>query len=160
MKNCSGLIIAAIACIIRPTDGITAPFRISSPLKLRCQGIIYLVLGLFTLATTLQSSFPFSNTLRLSIAASSIGFLALTVMALVDRHFYGSWTFPPLNFLRFNLLTVSYICNAASTTNAQAHCSVMQSEADVFGTHPWHWMFTAVGPSTSRLLTLTPTING
>eukprot|EP00045_Choanoeca_perplexa_P012934 m.144014 g.144014 ORF g.144014 m.144014 type:complete len:501 (-) comp16184_c0_seq1:1499-3001(-) len=104
----SGLVIAALACIIRPTDGV-----------------IYLVLGLFTLIAVLRGASPLGSTLRLATVVTIIGASALTVMAVVDKHFYGHWTFPPLNFLHFNLLT---------------------SQADVFGTHPWHWMFTSAAP--------------
>ena len=71
-------------------------------------GIIYLVLGLSTLGTGLKAPAPLGNTLRLATVVSIVGGLALATMAVLDHHFYGSWTFPPLNFLHFNLLTASF----------------------------------------------------
>jgi hypothetical protein len=49
------------------------------------------------------------------------GVSALVASALIDRAFYGEWTFPAYNFVRFNLLG---------------------DGASIYGVHPWHWYLT------------------
>ncbi|KAL4236615.1 hypothetical protein ACF0H5_004999 [Mactra antiquata] len=50
-----------------------------------------------------------------------VGVVSLGVSAVIDRIFYGEWTFVQYNFLVFN---------------------VLNSGGDFYGTHPWHWYFT------------------
>ncbi|RUS70394.1 hypothetical protein EGW08_021838 [Elysia chlorotica] len=47
-----------------------------------------------------------------------VGLSAIGISAMVDRIWYGQWTFVQLNFLWFN---------------------VVRGGASIYGTHPWHW---------------------
>eukprot|EP00730_Choanoeca_flexa_P005026 TRINITY_DN11865_c1_g5_i4.p3 TRINITY_DN11865_c1_g5~~TRINITY_DN11865_c1_g5_i4.p3 ORF type:complete len:107 (+),score=13.22 TRINITY_DN11865_c1_g5_i4:577-897(+) len=77
-----------------------------------------------------QRENAFMDTLRLGLLVAVVACASISTMAAIDYHFYGEWTLPLLNFLDFNLFT---------------------SQADVFGTHPWHWMFTAASPQLAEL---------
>ncbi|XP_061997160.1 mannosyltransferase APTG1-like isoform X1 [Rosa rugosa] len=77
-----GLLIAALACAIRPTSAI-----------------IWLYVGLLEL-------FVSRDKLRfIFLEVAPIGVLVLGLTFLIDRLMYGSWVLVPLNFLRFNFLS-------------------------------------------------------
>ncbi|KAM5554037.1 mannosyltransferase APTG1-like [Rosa sericea] len=77
-----GLLIAALACAIRPTSAI-----------------IWLYVGLLEL-------FVSRNKLRfIFLEVAPVGVLVLGLTFLIDRLMYGSWVLVPLNFLRFNFLS-------------------------------------------------------
>ncbi|KAM1519977.1 hypothetical protein ACFX15_022233 [Malus domestica] len=77
-----GLIIAALACAIRPTSAI-----------------IWLYVGLLELFLTCDK-------LRfIFLEVAPMGVLVLGITFLLDRLMYGSWVFVPLNFIRFNFLS-------------------------------------------------------
>ena len=59
------------------------------------------------------------------------GVLGISAAMLVDRYFYGFWTIPLLGNIHFN---------------------VIEGNAELYGTHPWHWYFTAGLPAVSGLL--------
>lgn len=92
------LFIAGLACAVRPTSAIT-----------------WLYIGLLDLLQ-MQDRLRF-----LFLEIAPIGSLVLAVACVVDWSMYGSWTFVPLNFLKFNFLS---------------------SGGDFYGTHKWHWYFT------------------
>ncbi|KAF9613725.1 hypothetical protein IFM89_010167 [Coptis chinensis] len=93
-----GLAVAALACAIRPTSAIT-----------------WLYVGLLEFYET-------RDRLRfIFLEVTPIGVMVLALTSLLDRWMYKSWTFVPLNFLRFNFLS---------------------SGGDYYGTHKWHWYFT------------------
>ncbi|KAF1955484.1 hypothetical protein CC80DRAFT_492992 [Byssothecium circinans] len=75
------LLLAAFACILRPTNGL-----------------IWLPLSLPTLY---QASSRQRHVLVREIFFC--GFLVLACSVLADRLYYQAWTFPPLNFLYFNI---------------------------------------------------------
>lgn len=77
-----GLLIAALACAIRPTSAIT-----------------WLYIGLLDLIG-LQSRLGF-----LFLEVIPIGVSVVAVTFLFDWWMYGSWIFVPLNFLKFNFLS-------------------------------------------------------
>lgn len=54
-------------------------------------------------------------------ACFSSRFLILTLSSIVDRAFYGKWTYVQLNFLEFN---------------------VFSGLGSFYGSHPWHWYLT------------------
>ena len=73
--------------------------------------------------------------------------LALTCLVSLDRLFYGTWTFPPWNFLLFNFLTVSERGPGTGFAKARSLAAgrlLLQPQANVFGVHPWHWLLTTV----------------
>ncbi|XP_026405956.1 GPI mannosyltransferase 3-like isoform X1 [Papaver somniferum] len=77
-----GLVIAALACAVRPTSAIT-----------------WLYVGLLELFETKdQIKFIF-------LEIAPIGLLVLGFTCLVDWLMYGSWIFVPVNFLKFNFLS-------------------------------------------------------
>ncbi|PRQ37646.1 putative hexosyltransferase [Rosa chinensis] len=77
-----GLLIAALACAIRPTSAI-----------------IWLYVGVLEL-------FVSRDKLRfIFLEVAPIGVLVLGLTFLIDRLMYGSWVLVPLNFLRFNFLS-------------------------------------------------------
>ncbi|XP_024011165.1 GPI mannosyltransferase 3 isoform X2 [Eutrema salsugineum] len=77
-----GLVIAALACAIRPTSAI-----------------IWLFVGMLELFLT-------PNKLNFIILeVIPIGSLVLGFTCLLDRVMYGSWVIVPLNFLKFNFLS-------------------------------------------------------
>ncbi|CAB4292832.1 unnamed protein product [Prunus armeniaca] len=77
-----GLIIAALACAIRPTSAI-----------------IWLYVGLLELFVT-------RDKLRfIFLEVAPMGLLVLGITFLLDRLMYGSWVLVPLNFLKFNFLS-------------------------------------------------------
>ncbi|KAE9462492.1 hypothetical protein C3L33_05597, partial [Rhododendron williamsianum] len=77
-----GLLLAALACAIRPTSAITWAYV----------GILEL------LVTRDRLNFIF-------LEVAPIGFLVITLTCLLDRLMYGSWVLVPLNFLKFNFLS-------------------------------------------------------
>ncbi|KAJ8767304.1 hypothetical protein K2173_017348 [Erythroxylum novogranatense] len=77
-----GLVIAAIACAIRPTSAITWIYV----------GLVELYLTRDRLRFIFLEVFP-------------IGFLVLGLLCLLDRLMYGSWVLVQLNFLKFNFLS-------------------------------------------------------
>ncbi|XP_020115189.1 GPI mannosyltransferase 3-like isoform X1 [Ananas comosus] len=76
------LIIAALACAVRPTSAIT-----------------WLYVGLLDLIG-MQSKLQF-----LFLDIIPVGVLVLAATCLLDRWMYGSWIIVPLNFLKFNFLS-------------------------------------------------------
>ncbi|GAA0176355.1 glycosyltransferase [Lithospermum erythrorhizon] len=104
------LVLAALACSIRPTSAI-----------------IWVYIGMLELILT-DKRLKF-----ILLEVVPIGALVLGFTFLLDRLMYGSWTFVPLNFLKFNLLS---------------------SGGDYYGTHVWHWYFTQ--GFTVMLFTLLP----
>lgn len=77
-----GLVVAALACAIRPTSAITW---------------VYVgLLELFVARDRLRFVF---------LEVAPIGLLVLGLTFLLDRLMYGSWVLVPLNFLKFNFLS-------------------------------------------------------
>ncbi|CAN1841556.1 Mannosyltransferase APTG1 [Linum perenne] len=77
-----GLLIAGLACAIRPTCAVT-----------------WVYVGLLELILT-RDRIRF-----LALEVVPIGALILGLSCLADRVMYGSWVFVPLNFLKFNFLS-------------------------------------------------------
>ncbi|CAN8299895.1 unnamed protein product [Cochlearia groenlandica] len=77
-----GLVIAALACAIRPTSAI-----------------IWLYVGILELFLT-----P-NKTKFIALEVIPIGSLVLGFTCFLDRLMYGSWVIVPLNFLKFNFLS-------------------------------------------------------
>ncbi|TGZ85651.1 hypothetical protein EX30DRAFT_314858 [Ascodesmis nigricans] len=75
--------LAAVACVLRPTGvvfwGVLGAFRI-----IHLKGI--------------------ARKVKLMVLAAITGCAVFGVNALLDNWYYGVWTFPPITFLRFNLL--------------------------------------------------------
>ncbi|CAI8611283.1 unnamed protein product [Vicia faba] len=77
-----GLVLAALACAIRPTSAVTW---------------IYVgVVELFNARDKLKFVF---------LEVAPIGTLVLGLTCLLDRFMYGTWVLVPLNFLKFNFLS-------------------------------------------------------
>ncbi|PSS08222.1 GPI mannosyltransferase [Actinidia chinensis var. chinensis] len=77
-----GLVVAALACAIRPTSAITWAY-----------------VGLLELLSARdRPKFIF-------LEMAPIGVLVLTLACLLDHLMYGSWVLVPLNFLKFNFLS-------------------------------------------------------
>ncbi|KAL6980644.1 Mannosyltransferase aptg1 [Sarracenia purpurea var. burkii] len=77
-----GLVVAALACAIRPTSAITWAY-----------------VGLLELLMT-------RDKLRfIFLEVAPIGVLVLALACLMDRLMYGSWVLVPFNFLKFNFLS-------------------------------------------------------
>ena len=79
LRQCLSL--AAVACILRPTNIL-----------------IWMILASFAL---LRGSWTERTTLAREAAICGSAILAISAVA--DRLFYGRWTFPPLRFLHFNI---------------------------------------------------------
>ncbi|KAL0681051.1 hypothetical protein Bca4012_047898 [Brassica carinata] len=77
-----GLVIAALACAIRPTSAI-----------------IWLYIG------TLELFLTHNKVKFVVLEVIPIGSLVLGFTCLLDRLMYGSWVIVPLNFLKFNFLS-------------------------------------------------------
>ncbi|XP_058754811.1 mannosyltransferase APTG1 isoform X2 [Vicia villosa] len=77
-----GLVLAALACAIRPTSAVTWMYV----------GVI----ELFNARDKLKFVF---------LEVAPIGTLVLGLTCLLDRFMYGSWVLVPLNFLKFNFLS-------------------------------------------------------
>ncbi|XP_014509372.1 GPI mannosyltransferase 3 isoform X1 [Vigna radiata var. radiata] len=77
-----GLVMAAVACAIRPTSAIT-----------------WLYVGLLELLKA-RDRFKF-----IFLEVAPIGILVLGLTCLLDRFMYGTWVLVPLNFLKFNFLS-------------------------------------------------------
>ncbi|CAN6725330.1 unnamed protein product [Malus baccata var. baccata] len=77
-----GLIIAALACAIRPTSAIIWLYVVLLELFLTCDKLRFIFLEV-----------------------APMGVLVLGLTFLLDCLMYGSWVFVPLNFLRFNFLS-------------------------------------------------------
>ncbi|XP_057962646.1 mannosyltransferase APTG1 isoform X1 [Malania oleifera] len=77
-----GLVVAALACAIRPTSAITWVYV----------GLLELFLARDRLRFIIFEVIP-------------VGVLILGLTSLLDRMIYGSWIFVPLNFLKFNFLS-------------------------------------------------------
>ncbi|KAL1332609.1 hypothetical protein HN51_061385 [Arachis hypogaea] len=77
-----GLVLAALACAIRPTSAI-----------------IWLYVGL------LEFSKERYKLKLLFLEVAPIGMLVLGLTCLLDRIMYGTWILVPLNFLKFNFLS-------------------------------------------------------
>lgn len=90
------LSLAALACVLRPTN----------------------VLIWTTLATFALLRSTWSKRVVLFREALACGSAILALTALADRLFYGAWTFPPLNFVYFN---------------------IAQSLAVFYGVNNWHY---------------------
>ncbi|RMY74269.1 hypothetical protein D0862_14142 [Hortaea werneckii] len=75
------LFAAALACILRPTNVL-----------------VWMVL------TVMLFRFNTSKIQTLAVRAVACGTIVLTVSLVADRAFYGKLTFPPLNFLQFNVV--------------------------------------------------------
>lgn len=114
------LIFAAIATILRPTNIL-----------------IWLTISSFTFLPPLRSifqsvssfSFQANAQERLAFLSEAVlcGTTILALSAVLDRLFYDTWTFPPLNFLYFN---------------------VVQSLAIFYGNNDWHYYITQGYPLT------------
>lgn len=76
------LLLAAFACVLRPTNVL-----------------IWLCLGSFALWNSSGR-----RRMKLVFEATWIGCCVVFANALLDRHYYGELTFPPIRFLTFNLL--------------------------------------------------------
>lgn len=77
-------------------------------------------------------SHPFRAFLAFLLGPCALGGLTgIGVAAVVDRYFYGFWTLPWLGNFHFN---------------------VVLHRASLYGTHPWHWYFTAGLPAVTGLL--------
>ena len=60
----------------------------------------------------------FSQIFHIYFPMPTVSLSAIGISAVVDRIWYGQWTFVQLNFLWFN---------------------VVRGGASIYGTHPWHW---------------------
>ncbi|XP_019162244.1 PREDICTED: GPI mannosyltransferase 3 [Ipomoea nil] len=76
------LVVAALACAIRPTSAITWLYVGLLELYLTDEKIVFILLEVIP-----------------------IGTLVLGVTLVLDRWMYGTWVFVPLNFLKFNFLS-------------------------------------------------------
>ncbi|RPB12545.1 hypothetical protein P167DRAFT_523089 [Morchella conica CCBAS932] len=76
------LLLAAFACILRPTNVL-----------------IWTCLG----SILMYRSTP-RDRATLVTEAVTVGVTAILLNAIADHRYYGAWTFPPLKFLQFNLL--------------------------------------------------------
>ncbi|KAL2861641.1 Alg9-like mannosyltransferase family-domain-containing protein [Aspergillus pseudodeflectus] len=75
------LLLAAFACVLRPTN---------------------ILIWIYLAGVALhRSTWPEKQTLAREAALSGSAILSLSL--IVDRFFYGFWTFPPLRFLYFNI---------------------------------------------------------
>ncbi|KAF8469068.1 Alg9-like mannosyltransferase family-domain-containing protein [Kalaharituber pfeilii] len=92
--------LAAIACILRPTNAL-----------------IWACLGTFLLIRAPNKK----EKLMVASEAFQTGVTAILVNLLLDKNYYGTLTFPPWNFLKFNLL---------------------QSLSVFYGRNPWHYYLT------------------
>ncbi|CEJ92070.1 hypothetical protein VHEMI07747 [[Torrubiella] hemipterigena] len=90
------LLLAATAVLLRPTN-------------------IFIWL---TVSLSVISTLRFTNIAVLAREALLCGSVALAVSILADRYYFGFWTFPPYNWLYFN---------------------VSKSLAVFYGRHPWHY---------------------
>ncbi|CAL1542889.1 unnamed protein product [Lymnaea stagnalis] len=93
------LALAALSVIVRPTSALVWIFLCAWHLQ------------------RVRGSPVFSGVLS---AYVTVGILALGSSAVIDRIWYGYWTFVQLNFLLFN---------------------VIKGGASIYGVHPWHWYF-------------------
>ncbi|MCJ1339081.1 glycosylphosphatidylinositol anchor biosynthesis [Bachmanniomyces sp. S44760] len=121
------LFLAALACVLRPTNILIwislacfSLFRGRTEECLMPLGWANKVIWIrISPMPSLRNS---GKRAKLLIRESAIcGFLVLTLSSLVDRLFYQHWTFPPFNFLYFNLA---------------------QSLAIFYGTNDWHYYLT------------------
>ncbi|PKA55335.1 Dol-P-Man:Man(7)GlcNAc(2)-PP-Dol alpha-1,6-mannosyltransferase [Apostasia shenzhenica] len=97
------LFLSALACAVRPTSAV-----------------IWLYVGFLDLFG-MQKKLKF-----LVLEVLPIGSFAAVFTCILDYWMYGTWTFVPLNFLKFNFLS---------------------SGGDYYGTHAWHWYFTQGFPA-------------
>ncbi|KAF5956676.1 hypothetical protein HYC85_003901 [Camellia sinensis] len=77
-----GLVVAALACAIRPTSAITWAYVGLLELLVACDRLKFIFLEVVP-----------------------VGVLVLTLAWSLDRLMYGSWVLVPLNFLKFNFLS-------------------------------------------------------
>ncbi|KAL7788324.1 glycosyltransferase family 22 protein [Trichoderma ceciliae] len=100
----ASLCLAAVAVVLRPTNVL-----------------IWLTIVFFALTRiTLQGNSPLSVSTVLLLFREAVlcGSLVLSLSALADRLYFGFWTFPPYNWLNFN---------------------ISKSLAVFYGRNPWHY---------------------
>jgi phosphatidylinositol glycan class B len=78
----SALVLAAVACLLRPTNGV-----------------LWMFLGVMRLQQV-----DWRTRMRISFQALWIGLLAVGGMVAIDSWYYGKWTFVPYTFLHVNLV--------------------------------------------------------
>ncbi|KAH9515358.1 hypothetical protein Btru_014243 [Bulinus truncatus] len=91
------LLLASLSVIVRPTSAL-----------------VWILLCSWHLQR-LRSSPKFAKVCNIYI---TVGFCTFLASCIVDRIWYGHWTFVQLNFLLFN---------------------VIKGGANIYGVHPWHW---------------------
>ena len=112
----AGLVCAALACAVRPTAAL-----------------FWMPVGIAAMVHEAHdASSPYAAA-KLAATAGAVALCALTLLACVDKAFYGRWTFPMLEFVRFN---------------------VVSGGARLYGTHPWHWYVSQAIPA--QLFTYVP----
>jgi GPI mannosyltransferase 3 len=117
------LLLAAVATILRPTN-ILIWLALTFTTFLRREKKQWLVKVPFTEQTALVDAatwtlIPSQPELTAFVREATLcGISVLGLSAVVDRFFYDAWTFPPLNFLYFN---------------------VVQSLAIFYGNNNWHY---------------------
>eukprot|EP01130_Rhizamoeba_saxonica_P002597 TRINITY_DN12371_c0_g1_i1.p1 TRINITY_DN12371_c0_g1~~TRINITY_DN12371_c0_g1_i1.p1 ORF type:complete len:485 (+),score=40.51 TRINITY_DN12371_c0_g1_i1:1-1455(+) len=94
------VLVASLSFIIRPTTGI-----------------LWLFLGIVELFELKGIRDRFIFVAHTGI----IGSLVVAISLLIDKHYYGQWTFVIYNFLYFN---------------------VVEGASSIYGSHPFHWYFT------------------
>lgn len=100
----ASLLLAAVACILRPTNGlIWAPIVVLALTRIGLRGSSPL---------TVETVFVLFREIILC------GSAVIGVSLVADRLYYGFWTFPPYNFLYFNL---------------------SKALAVFYGRNPWHY---------------------
>ncbi|CAG9996509.1 unnamed protein product [Clonostachys byssicola] len=100
----ASLLLAAVACILRPTNGlIWAPIVVLALTRIGLRGSSPL---------TVETIFVLFREIILC------GSAVIGVSLVADRLYYGFWTFPPYNFLYFNL---------------------SKALAVFYGRNPWHY---------------------
>ncbi|KAI9648325.1 glycosylphosphatidylinositol anchor biosynthesis [Ciborinia camelliae] len=105
------LLLAGIACILRPTN-LLIWFCVIMPI------ITSLISGVNAPKTS-KSPIP-QDYIILIREALLCGYLILTISALSDRLYFGEWTFPPYQWLHFN---------------------ISQNLAVFYGKNDWHYFF-------------------
>ncbi|KAL8997925.1 MAG: hypothetical protein Q9169_002918 [Polycauliona sp. 2 TL-2023] len=116
-RLCRCLLLAAVACILRPTNILIwiclASFSLwKSSSSGRIIKLPWVHGGLWVNITSIAHG-PASKRERMVLVLETIvcGTIVLVASATIDRLYYQQWTFPPLRFLYFNLaqsLSVHY----------------------------------------------------
>ncbi|MCJ1406700.1 hypothetical protein MMC19_000767 [Ptychographa xylographoides] len=122
LRQC--LLLAAVACVLRPTNVLIwaclacfALLRITTCDRLLSFGWTKLLLWIRVSSISLYRANKTERTILIRETAIC-GSTVLGISALLDRAYYGQWTFPPFRFLYFN---------------------IAQSLAVFYGRNDWHY---------------------